>query len=221
MKHLIYSIFAILLISCDSEVVTFKTPQPEHAKPSNGFNRKIRGEYVNCTDSDDQLTISNSTISNKNTFRIRAHRNEIELDSNYSVDINNNTEVKQFFKKEGISVEFNGDTISVFAQGIDTIFQISEAHILKKFKGRYFLNTQGFSENSWNVKQLEIHKDTLVIGEITPSDTLLNFNFVKKTIEESKTSTHTEYTINPNKREFKKLLKPNTFKASKCYCKKK
>jgi hypothetical protein len=119
-------------------------------------------------------------------------------------------------------IEINGDTINASQTYIDTIFQISENQILKKFKGSYFLNFKE-NENFWNVSRLDINKDILLIGQITPSDTLLRFDFVVKNEEfnKSDSTTTTEYSINPSKKEFKKLMKSNSFKESECYFKKK
>lgn len=104
---------------------------------------------------------------------------------------------------------------------IDTIFQISENGVLKKFKGSSFLNFKK-DESFWNVRQLNLIKDTLLIGQISPSDTLLRFDFASKTedFDESDSTTTTEYLINPSKREFKKLMKSNSFDKCECYYKK-
>ena len=70
-------------------------------------------------------------------------------------------------------------------------------------------------ENYWIVGRLSLSKDTLRFGLIPPSDTLLRFDFVVKNVEfdKSDSTTTTEYTMNPSKKEFKQLIKSNSFEA--------
>jgi hypothetical protein len=212
MKKTLYILLMIFLMSCgDYEYVRFEKPQPDGVKRSVSFNKKVKGEYVNCSNSDDKLIISVKLILNSRTIKLKSHRNDLELDSTIFVNRNNDNELKKLF-----------DTINASQTYIDTIFQISENQILKKFKGSYFLNFKE-NENFWNVSRLDINKDILLIGQITPSDTLLRFDFVVKNEEfnKSDSTTTTEYSINPSKKEFKKLMKSNSFKESECYFKKK
>ncbi len=224
MKNLIYILLSsILLISCgDSVIVRFKTPQPVGVKPADTFNRKVRGTYIHCSDKGDKLMISHTSILNQRVFEFRTHRNDLEIDSTVSVNRYNNQDLEGYFNNNGFSIEFHGDTLKAFASYVDTIFQVSEEQVLKKFKGSYFLNTK-VGESKWEVNRLDINKKQLVIGEITPSDTLLRFDFVEKNEEKNELNKikKTEYSITPTKKEFKRLIKSNTFNQSKCYRKKK
>ena len=224
MKRIAQILVLALFTSCsgDSKYVRFETTQPDGVKESKSFNRKVKGEYVNCSDSGDILIISNNLILNARTFKLKSHRKDLKLDSVNTIDRNVNDELTKLYKSEGYDIDIIGDTISTSRLDIDTVFHISESEVLKKFKGSYFLNFKE-DESFWNVGRLSLNKDTLRFGLVAPSDTLLRFDFVVKKVEfdESDSTTTTEYTINPSKKEFKQLIKPNSFEVSACYCKKK
>jgi hypothetical protein len=221
MKKTLYILLMIFLVSCgDYEYVRFETAQPDGVKESESFSRKTKGEYINCSNPDDKLIISDNLILNSRTFKFKSHRNDLEFDSPITVDRNIDEELKKLFIREGYEIEINGDTINASQIDIDTVFRISGNQVLKKFKGSYFLNFKE-DESFWIVSRLNLKKDTLLIGQISPSDTLLRFDFVVKNEEfnESDSTTTTEYSINPSKKEFKKLMKPNSFKRSSCFYK--
>jgi hypothetical protein len=224
MKNTLYILLIICLASCsgDYEYVRFETSQPDGVIESKSFNRKVKGEYINCTNPDDKLIVTNNLILNSRTLRFKTHRNDLELDSTITVNRNNNDELSELFISEGYKIQINGDTINAFLTDIDTVFRISENQVLKKFKGSYFLNFKR-GEHYWDVSRLNLTKDTLLVGQISPSDTLLRFDFVSKTEEfdDSDSTTTTEYSINPSRKEFKKLMKPNSFEECECYYKKK
>ena len=160
-------------------------------------------------------------ILNSNTFKFKSHRNDLYFDSTMNIDRSIDEEISNFFINEGYKSEIKGDTVYATQKDIDTVFQASENHVLKKFKGSYFLNFK-LDENFWEVHRLNLSKDTVLIGQISPSDTLLRFDFVEKTEEFNAldSTTTTEYAINPSKRQFKKLIKPNSFEECACYLKK-
>ena len=211
----------ICLYSCgDIEFVRFETAQPYGVKASESFNRKIKGEYINCSNPDDRLIIFNNLILNARTVKLKCHRTDLDFDSTIAVDKSTDEVLIDLFSMEGYKVNIMGDTINISQTNVDTVFWISENQVLKKFKGSYFLNFK-LDENFWDVTRLNLTKDTLLIGQISPSDTLLRFDFVEKTedFNPSDSTTTTEYFIKPSKKEFKKLMKPNSFKACACYFK--
>lgn len=221
MKNIFYSLLVLSLISCgDYKYVRFETAQPKDVNPINSFNRKVKGEYINCTNPEDKLTITNKLILNSRTLKFKTHRNNLEFDSTKTINRNNDAELKQLFATEGYEIEIIRDSINVIQTDIDTVFHISDIQLLKKFKRSYFLNFKR-DEKFWSVSRLNLNNDTLLIGQISPSDTLLRFEFVtkKEEFDDSDSTTTTEYSINPDKKEFKKLIKPNSFEECECYYK--
>ncbi|WP_375558751.1 hypothetical protein ACE193_13495 [Bernardetia sp. OM2101] len=223
MKPRIYLFLLILLSSCgDYEYVRFETAQPSGEKAQKSFARKMKGEYLSCLDKNDKLVIDDKLILNYITFEFISHRNDLEFDSTTVIDRANNEDLQKLFEGQNWNIEFIGDTIKGSFVNIDTVFQISDEQVLKKFKGSYFLNIKE-DENFWRVNRLDLTKDSLFIGYITPSDTLLNYDFVIKNekLDASDSSKTIEYVISPSRKEFKELMKPNSFEEIGCYCKKK
>jgi hypothetical protein len=65
---------------------------------------------------------------------------------------------------------------------------------------------------------MKFHGDTLLYGEITPSDTLLKYDYTK--IDSSITKSKAKaYILNPNKKELRKLMRSNAFKFTEKYIK--
>lgn len=223
MKPSLYILFLTLLVSCGDQLyVRFEKAQPEGVKSLESFSRKVKGNFINCSNPLDLITISDNLIVNSRTFKFKSHRADLDLDSTINIDSNNDKELIKLFTSEGYQIEIIGDTISASLTSLDTIFIISENQVLKKFKGSYFLSSK-WDENSWNVSQISFLKDTLLMGQISPSDTLLRFDFIAKTEDYNTTdsTTSTQYSINPSKRQFKKLIKLNLFEECRCYYKKK
>jgi len=221
MKNYLGSILAlILLVSCsgDYEYIRFESPQPEGVKPLKTFSKKLKGTYVNCTNSGDIITIFSTYIVNTQEFRMHTHRNDLQFDTIVTINVQNNDELTELLEHDGFSIQIVGDTIDLTKLTTDTVFQITDDMVAKKMSGSYFLNIKE-GENHWSVTRMELTRDSLILGQITPSDTLLRFTFVSKQEElnESDSSTTTEYTISPTKREFKQLIKPNSFKRAECY----
>ena len=221
MRKLLIILGTILIVTTgcgDTEYVRFEESQPINVNPKKAFKKNIQATYTNCNDTNDQLVISNKHILNLQIFKLKTHRNDIEFDSTVVIDVQNNTHLIEVLEQEGWSITIIGDTIFGSAQHSDTLFQLSNKNVLKRLKGSYFLNYK-LGESNWRVKRMNLENDSLFIGEITPSDTLLKYEFITKTEEIDKVdSTKTiKYIARPSKREFKKLLKPNSFKETKCY----
>jgi hypothetical protein len=225
LPYLILLIVASAITGCggDTKYVHFESSQPENVRAKKSFKKKIKATYTNYNNANDQLVISDKLIINLISYKFKMHRNEIELDSSISIDINNDDQLIRLLEKEfGWTATLAGDTITSFFQSSDTLFNLSVKHVLKRFKGSYFLNYK-LAESDWRVKKMDLKKDSLFIGEITPSDTLLQYKFITKIEElnESDSTKTIEYIAKPSKREFKKLMKPNSFEKTKFYLKNK
>ena len=227
MKNLLKILIAIFILSgCDgdSNIVRFKTSQPDGSKSLSFFSNKLKGVYVNCDNPNDEIVINDNQIINTITYKFKIHKDDLNFDSTNTIDIQNNDELINFFEKDGFNIQIVSDTIFAVAIdiGIDTIFKLSNNnHILKKYKGSYFLNFKK-DENNWAVKRIDIKKDYLFISQIPATDSLLKFDFVAKfeEVNDIENTTKTEYLITSNKKEFKKLIKSNSFEQTECYKKK-
>ena len=115
----------------------------------------------------------------------------------------------------------------------DTIFEIDKYQVLKRLHHNYFLNEQS-ADNYWRVKMMYIHRDTLVIGEVNPGDSLMRFDFViredstvlrNKSVAENgdvnrDSSVVYNYILDPGKRDLKKMIRSGLFERTGKYVKK-
>jgi hypothetical protein len=219
MKKICYYLFLFTAMGCsDFDYVRFEVAQPAGVKEVDSFNRKTRGLYVNCLEPGDQLLILADAIVHYRTYTFKSHRNDLHIDS-IKDDQNNAEALRKVLMSAGYEVKMENDTVTASLIKVDTVFQIAERQRLKRFKSSYYLNYRE-NERGWLVKRLNlINKDTLLIGQITPSDTLLRFDFVakKEEYDNQDSTTVAIYSINPTKQQFKQLLKSNSFEACACY----
>jgi hypothetical protein len=110
-----------------------------------------------------------------------------------------------FFDDEVLSAPIIEGYIHMTDRYDRTFFRISDASLLRKFKGAYYLNEREGKADSclWNVSQLRLKDDLLSISEICgcddPYESLCEITEVDKK--------GCDYVIDPSKREFRKLLK--------------
>jgi hypothetical protein len=215
-------LFTTLGCGGDIQYVRFESPQPENVKSKKSFQKKVRSTYTNCYDPNDHLVITDKLVFTSQLWKLSYHRNDFDIDSSKVIDIQNDSQIIEALEKEGLSVLIIGDTVYSSILLTDTLFHISEGQVLRKLKGSYFLNTK-IDESFWEVQRMDLKKDSLFIGIITPSDTLLRFDFITKSeeIQEEDSVKIVEYLIKPSKKQFKKLLKPSSFEKTQCYCKNK
>lgn len=190
--------------SCENEVkVTFTTPQPIETKDLKRFPNRLFGEYLS-NDQISRLRISKTMIEKIYDFNYKIHPNE--LDSSEIIKdnciINLETEEKTFFKRVNDSLEIN-----VFF--IDTLFNLNNKDILRKYKGYYFLNIK-YDENSWEVQKLHLKKGKLYIGKIIYESEITQL----KEISESYEDTIPTYNFTLEKKQFKGFISNNGFSST-------
>jgi hypothetical protein len=213
MKKTICTIVVIsTILSCKSDTVKFEQPQPESEKALSSFNLNIQGVYINLENPSDELFIESKIIRSQNVLSFSCLKSDLEIDSTENVDITNDQEIIDYLTSEGGNATIRNDSIFYKLVIVDTLFHISDDQILKRFARNYFLN-YWLSDNYWKVQKIEMIHDTLLIGEITPSDTLLFYDFAKKQdriINEDSVVVH-DYILNPNKKDMRMMLRSKSF----------
>lgn len=200
MKKLLAAIviLAHTFYSC-GPAATFDKPQPDNVKSLTSFPDWLQGSYF-ASDNASVVTITDKRIIRHYDFDYKQHKDS--LGSSYNlvgdtiIDVTNNTKEKVLLK---------GDTVMLHADWIDTLFEISPANVLKKFKGYYFLNNQ-YSNNVWEVKKLSLKKGILTMGSISYQEDILKLEEITETKEDT-ASTHFSLT----QRQFKKFVKKEGF----------
>ncbi len=203
-------LLASFIFSCNERsAVMFSESQPKGAKELSVIPQELQGYYLNISDSSN-LFISSNLIYRTSYFPTSTHKND--LDSGFILKggtIYNET------TKELIKVKLIGDTIRYTPSFTDTMYRTSSDFVLKKFKGRYFLNEK-VDTKSWETKQIVYDNGKLSISYIS-SDSV---NFQKLTIlKENIIDSIYPIKIKPTKKEFKKLVKQEFFDDEDMYIK--
>jgi hypothetical protein len=207
------SILAIALmlcfLSCDP-LVTFTTPQPTGADNLSEIPNRLQGEYFSF-DNGSVLRINEKVIQRSYDFEVKSHKDQLSNDEQLSGDTLFNMSTQ---RKTPVKIE--GDSLITRFHFVDTIFQISEKNILRKFKGYYFLNML-YSENSWEVRKLQLSKGELTVSSIRGQD---DIDHLKK-IAESANDTVPPYRFTANRKQLKKYIKDEGFSMTETFVRQK
>ncbi len=218
MRNLIYVLLSAILMSClGFERVHFKAAQPEWRKPILQFPASVQGVYKNCKNNYESIKVTETQVLSLSKLEGQVGRNEMNLDSIVTLINEKREAFEEFLEEEDFDVTFKGDSVFFEHTNIDTVFEISDQGVLKKYKGDYFINYKN-EKGYWNVEKANLSKGVIRIWHINPTDSLLNLSFVKPLdTEPSKAS---EYILEPNKKELKAFLKSDWFSnKGKCYTK--
>lgn len=194
MKYLFFSITCFFLcVSCKKSLANFSEPQPAHSKDLTSFPKKFIGKYHNAATNID-LIIEAQTVLLENHF----------------TDTLNQANLSELQKEtQWITTPINDSLFSITYTIIDTLFYTKNNDILRKMKGRYFLNTSN-DKGNWEVKQLVCKNNLVAISSINNEASLLKLN----EITETTTDTITPKTYTLSKKQFKDFIKQNGFSES-------
>ncbi|WP_020526388.1 hypothetical protein [Flexithrix dorotheae] len=154
MKKLVCILITITL-GC-GPVVEFEVPQPEGTKDLPIFPSRLIGKYLNFSDSS-IITIDAEQITREYHFTGIIHKAEFE--NEMEIAIHHDTVLIDEGMK--ISLDVINDSVKLSSCFKNSIFQISEKNILRKFKGHYFLNKQHGENGIWTVQILKLEKKKL------------------------------------------------------------
>jgi len=208
MKKLNYFLFFFVLtslISCEPSV-TFNEPQPADTKNLSIFPKRIQGKYLSLLDSSKML-ISDNLVQRIYDLDYKIHINQ--LDS--SLYLSNDTLINLKTNERTIIIR-NGDSLINHIHGIDTLFQLTQDNVLKKYKGYYFLNIR-YGKDSWEVSKVNLSKGQLIISKIS---TKLDLDNLKK-ITEMPQDTISPYKFKATKKQFKEFIKNHGFSDSEIF----
>ena len=143
-------------------------------------------------------------IEKKYEFLYKIHPNQLDSNEIFQGDyiINLNTNEKIPFKK----VE---DSLEVYEVFIDTIFNLNQEDILRKYKGYYFLNMK-YNDFGWEVQKLYLKKGKLYVSQVLNESEITQL----KELSESFEDTIPTYKFNIDKKQFKKFVKSEGFSST-------
>jgi hypothetical protein len=189
---------AVLLHSC-VPVATFDKPQPDDVKPLDAFPARMHGSWI-AEDMASVLTIYNRMIVRHYDYDLIEHRDSLGASYHISGD-----SLINLHDGSAEKVELRGDSVIQHVSWTDTLFNLTDGHVLKKFKGYYFLNLQ-YGENAWIVNKLSLQNGILTIGEISGPDEIKTLREITEGITDTAT-TH----FSPTRKQFSTFVRKEGF----------
>ncbi len=197
-------------LSACEPTVTFQEPQPTGSANLSAFPTSWQGRYTSLTDSN-TLLIGEKLIQRICFFEERVPKSQLDSISGLYKDTLS-------FPKSPIQVTIHseGDSLLVQQTYTDTLFYISNEHILRKMQGNYFINI--YHENTgWEVKKFQLSKGKLLIGAISTPEEINTLNALTKSTPDS----IAPHQFSVTRRQFKSFVKGNGFQEQEIFLKNK
>jgi len=201
-RRLVIFIVLVFVFGC-GPYIWFKVPQPEGARNLSEFSENLMGKYKSKSDTS-IIRIESDQIIRE--YRENMMMTKLEFREEIGDTISEDTSFT-FADNWDITIKSKGDSIHVFSKKDEELFKISDKHLLRLYKGYYFLNFKD-TNDYWKVKVLKLKGDTLEYDYILTEDDLENIKNI--TLVEVITDTTEEnkaYYLKPTKRELRKILK--------------
>jgi hypothetical protein len=198
-RYYFFLFFSTLIISCDGPAVTFEHPQPIDASDQPRFPKNVTGQYLSLLDSS-VITITNMAITRG--FNIKYIMCKKELDTMKQCTLIKDTLYNARTREKICVININDSLYSPYHLQ-DTLFCISDKHLLRKDKGYYFLNMQ--YRSGWEVQKLEYGKTKLSICSISDLQEIEDL----KEITESTGDSVVQF--DPDKKQLRKFIKSKGF----------
>lgn len=197
-------IIAFLLHGCEP-AATFDKPQPDHVKSLASFPKRLQGKYISA-DQKSVVTISDQQITRQYDFDVQEHKDSIgssyQLEGDILVNQTDGT-------RERVTV--TGDSVIFHSNWVDTLFDISTDHVLKKFKDYYFLNRY-HGDDKWEVNKVFLQEGVLSFGSISKEDDIQKLKALTETTNDT---VNTQFAL--SKRQFKKFVNQEGFSEEETF----
>ncbi len=210
MKSLNLVLLLIVFLSlnaCKKTLASFEEPQPAEIKSISKIPKRLQGSYLRLKDSS-KIEITEYLITSNTIFDLKIHRNELD-----SLEVLKGNTIINLKTKKVIKVKIIADSLLYRTSFKDTLLNLRNKDILKKYKGYYFLN-QFYEENSWSVEKLKLSKGILSIASIDSIAEIKELEDITAAVEDT-----LNYKFKPTKKEFKKFIKTEGFGQSESYLK--
>ncbi|CAN5738746.1 hypothetical protein BH11BAC7_BH11BAC7_09880 [soil metagenome] len=211
MKQLKYILAFLLLaniIACE-EAVTFTEPQPTGTPALLKFPKRLRGNYLNV-ENNSTLIIDDKFIQRAYDFDQKMSRNKLDSNSRISGDTLINLKTKEKFL-----IRMDSDSITYRVHLTDTLFQIDDEHVVKKFRGYYFLNS--FDGDGWEVMKLEQSNGQVALSTIAAGSELDDLREITESAQD--TVAPRQFVLTKN--QFQAFIKKGGFSEGEVFIKQK
>ena len=159
-------LLGFILIGCEP-TVSFVEPQPQGSANLESFPKGLHGNYL----SEDGASVL--SITDRCIYRTYDYEEVKTQDSVQTKSSENEKDTVLHVKSGSFELTSTRTDSSInHVHYVDTLFQLSNENLLRKFKGYYFLNFK-LSSGSWEVNKLNLSGGKLSWGEISSQ---LEFN---------------------------------------------
>lgn len=210
MKNLLYLLAAFLVLqsmTCEPEI-TFYEPQPEGTASLKEIPKNFKGEFI-CHDDQSAVEIGAYMIIGKLDVDYTVAKNSLDSNEVISGNYIVNTETG-----EKIAFTPREDSLLLHIRETDTLFNMQEGHVIRKFKDQYYLNISHDPEK-WEVIKMVLNKDQLTLSRIDKDrelQALIDITGMQQ-------DTVPPYRFRATKAQFSKFVKAKGFKDQKVYVK--
>jgi hypothetical protein len=205
----ILAILISLLCSCKRTYpATFSEAQPADVESLSKIPKILHGRYLDPVDSL-ELIIDEEIIKTSFTFKFKISNDDIKNTDKRSKDSVTNPETPY-----RITNTQDPDSVFIVDEYIDTIFHLSQNHIIKKFNGSFFISSK-IDVAGWGVKRLEISKGNIVLSYLSDE---LDIESLSKITGRS-LEPNGQNLITLTKKEFKSFVKDGGFRSRVNYVK--
>jgi hypothetical protein len=236
MKRILFlAISLALLASCDEGMpeVTFDNPQPAEIENETFFGKRIQGTYVQqvysssftdesllpIAEDTTLLAVAPDLVTALHKTWYKGHRNDLFLaDSSIRTD---KQAIADYAQDQGFAnVRWEGDTLRAFQEIKDTIFQLNGENVLRHFRGSYFMN-QRLANGRWALTRARLQGKYLTFSKVYAYDSTgtlyQEITPVKLTKTQKDTTESIELSINPTKKELRKIIREDLFVTESVY----
>lgn len=210
MKHLQFYCLAIILtalFACEPPI-TFDAPQPVDVDNLTKFPKRLKGKFISLADSS-FLLITDNLIVREHHFNQKIHPSQLD-----STCILNGDTIFNIVSNSKEIVVRDGDSLITHVHYSDTIFEMNNDHVLRKYKGHYFLNTR-YDNESWEVRKMDLSKGKLTVSSIASKEEIEKLEEITASIQD----TVAPYKFNLTKKQFKEFIKSEGFSESEEFVK--
>ncbi|MBN2523072.1 MAG: hypothetical protein JXB24_07335 [Bacteroidales bacterium] len=199
---ILFAALILLAATCDPKV-KFENPQPNGKKNLDVLPAGLQGKYLELADSS-ILTIDSKTIVNEVLKIARLTKQQLwtEIDTVFEIDT-----IVTVAGNMTVEFDFYGDSVQLTTHDVDTLFNLMDKDVLRKFKGIHFLNTP-LKNELWKVQIMRIKGDSLMLTSLVPLaevDSIISLTPVI-TIRDTSEDKVEEYRLNPSIAQLKKIL---------------
>jgi len=187
-------ILAIFLYTC-FQPLRFEVAQPDGLHDLKHIPRKLRGVYQVVPDTTysskfdyvfEQITISRSHI----TFIIEVSVKVLDSAVDIEEDLGWNGVDTMEYYRNGTVIKWNrrNDSIEMIGHAHDTVFSFYKDHILREYKGYFFMNRKN-SRNTWEVEFLKPIENGMIYGQTDDFFDFMLFNQIGSSTYSENTDT--------------------------------